>query len=237
MRGLTALTLTAGALLIVGCGKDNANDTGGQLTDAPAVPLVDASGKVIGEVHGGDSDNGARLLVDARGLPPGVHGILIHEIGLCQPPDFKSAGGHWNPTGKHHGSQNAQGAHMGDLENVTVGADGRLRVEIVVPGTYLRNAGRDVAPGSRQTLDACGAALVIHPDPDDYKSDPSGNSGARIACAVLGSPEPGAVPLARGANDAAAADMNATDMNATGPANQSAPANAAETNDSSNSAY
>jgi hypothetical protein len=92
-----------------------------------------------------------------------------------------------------HGGENPQGAHMGDLQNVTVASDGTLKVKVVVPGTYLRNAGRDTAAGASQILDASGAALVIHAQPDDYKTDPSGNSGDRIACAALGAPAPGAI--------------------------------------------
>lgn len=197
--------------------QDNAGS--GVLTEAPSVPLVDAKGQIIGEVQGGDSDRGARLLITARGLPPGTHGIHIHETGLCEPPDFKSAGGHWNPAAKQHGSENPNGAHMGDLQNITVGEDGNLKVEVFVPGTYLRNAGRDTPEGKVQILDQDGAAIVIHADADDYKTDPSGNSGARIACAVLGSPAPGS-------GVTAGDSVTANDMV---PANTAA-ANAANTN-------
>ena len=100
----------------------------------------------------------------------------LHQTGRCEAPGFASAGPHWNPTGKQHGSENPQGAHMGDLQNVTVEPDGSLSAEVAVPGG-----------AASPMLDANGAALVIHADPDDYKTDPSGNSGARIACAVLGS--------------------------------------------------
>jgi Cu-Zn family superoxide dismutase len=177
------------------------------------VPLVNASGEVIGQVRGGDSAKGAMLLVEARGLPAGIHGIHIHDVGACDPPGFESAGPHWNPLGRQHGTQNPRGPHMGDIQNVTVGADGRLRTEILVPGSYLRTSGRKA--GSYQILDLNGASLVIHAKPDDYKTDPSGNSGARIACAILGEPETGAMvtPQTGSTTPAPPAATNAVEAN------------------------
>jgi len=189
MRGLIYSIMFAGTLTLAACNSDRSGTR--PASEGPAVPLVNASGQIIGEVRGGDSDEGASLLVLARGLPPGEHGIHIHDAGLCDPPGFASAGPHWNPTNTQHGSQNAHGAHMGDLQNVTVASDGTLRVRIVVPGTYLSNGGRNAQPGAHEILDANGAALVIHAQADDNQTDPSGNSGDRIACAVLGGAEGG----------------------------------------------
>lgn len=110
------------------------------------------------------------IKVDAEGLPAGVHGIHLHAVGRCDGPKFESAGAHWNPAGKQHGKDNPQGAHLGDLPNLTAGADGKASASFAIDG--------DMA-------DADGTALVIHAKADDYKTDPSGNSGDRIACAVL----------------------------------------------------
>ena len=114
-----------------------------------------------------------RMTVHATGLSPGVHGVHIHAVGKCDAPDFASAGGHWNPTMKQHGANNPMGAHDGDLPNMTADAEGKASLTVAVQG-------------SRDALfDADGAAVVIHADPDDYTTDPSGKSGARIACGVL----------------------------------------------------
>ncbi len=117
-----------------------------------------------------------RLRVEASGLAQGVHGIHVHAVGRCDSPDFASAGPHWNPAGRQHGRDNPQGMHQGDLPNLTIGADGRGSIEVAVGG----------ATSMAGLLDADGAALVIHAAPDDYRTDPSGNSGARIACGVIG---------------------------------------------------
>ncbi|QNM82814.1 superoxide dismutase family protein [Sphingomonas sabuli] len=213
MRHILFWTATAAAAALVGGCDSNRAETDANIAandsdaavqastdDAPAVPMIDASGKVIGEVRSGDGPDGARLMIDARGLPPGEHGLHIHDAGLCELPDFKSAGGHWNPTGKKHGSGSADGAHLGDLSNVTVGADGVLRTDVAVAGTYLRTA----QPSAQAILGGDGAALVVHAKADDYKTDPSGDSGDRIACAVLGTAEAGSVSSTDASGTAAA---------------------------------
>jgi Cu-Zn family superoxide dismutase len=138
------------------------------------VPLVNALGAPIGTVRAWQTAGGVTLRVDASGLPHGVHGIHVHAVGRCDPPDFAGAGPHWNPAGKQHGFNNPAGHHAGDLYNVTVAANGVVGEAVTVPGA-----------GMASLIDADGAALVIHAAADDYVTDPSGNSGARIACAVL----------------------------------------------------
>jgi Cu-Zn family superoxide dismutase len=118
--------------------------------------------------------------LDARGVPLGLHGIHVHAVGRCQGPGFESAGPHWNPNGRRHGFNNPAGPHRGDLQNVTVTATGVLTESVTLAGTRLA-----------EMADADGSALVLHAARDDFTTDPSGNSGARIACAVISPPAGG----------------------------------------------
>jgi Cu-Zn family superoxide dismutase len=138
------------------------------------MPLVNTAGATIGSVRAWQTAGGVTLRIDASGLPHGVHGIHVHSVGRCDPPDFASAGPHWNPTGRKHGMNNPAGPHPGDLYNVSVAANGVLGEVVTIPGASMATL-----------IDADGASLVIHAAADDYVTDPSGNSGARIACAVL----------------------------------------------------
>ena len=182
-----------GAIMLAACGDagDGAEEAqGGPVEEAPAVSLVGPDGRILGEVRAGDSAQGAVLQVAAQGLPAGEHGMHIHDVGLCEGPAFESAGPHWNPENKQHGLHNPQGPHRGDLPNVTVGPDGRLEATVTVEGSNLR--GSRAYGFANQIIDQNGAALVIHAQPDDMRTDPSGNSGDRIACAVLGAGAPAA---------------------------------------------
>lgn len=118
-----------------------------------------------------------RIDVAVTDFAPGTYGIHVHAIGKCVAPDYQSAGGHWNPTAHQHGRDNPAGAHAGDLPNLVVGADGTGKLRLDVPGKLRGEGG---------LLDADGAAIVIHAQPDDYRTDPSGNSGSRLACGVFG---------------------------------------------------
>ena len=190
---INSIMPVAAALVLAGCGggQDNqqnqASEAGsGPIEQAPAVPLVNASGQRIGEVRGGDSAEGAVLQIVAQGLPAGTHGMHIHDVGLCEGPSFESAGPHWNPEDKQHGLHNPQGPHRGDLPNITVGEDGRFQGTVTVEGSNLQ--GSRAYGFANQLIDDNGAALVIHAGADDYRTDPSGDSGDRIACAALGAP-------------------------------------------------
>lgn len=141
--------------------------------------LVNASGQSIGSVRAWQTAGGGAFHIDASGLPHGVHGVHVHAVGRCDPPDFASAGPHWNPAGKKHGMNNPAGPHAGDMQNVEVAANGVLVTTLTLPNASL------TATGPEALLDADGAALVVHANADDYVTDPSGNSGPRIACAII----------------------------------------------------
>jgi superoxide dismutase, Cu-Zn family len=149
--------------------------------DVPGpIALQDPGGRLLANATVSD-DGGLRVRVEAAGLVAGTYGVHLHQIGLCEPPAFESAGPHWNPSGRQHGRLNPLGPHLGDLPNLIVGADGAGVLEFVIPGATLHR-------GERALLDRDGASLVVHTGPDDYRTDPSGNSGARLACGVVAAP-------------------------------------------------
>ncbi len=162
-------------LALAGCG--GASETRGAAPTATA-ELMDASGRDVGTAHLSEDGEGVRILLEVHGLTAGRKGVHIHETGNCEPPDFKSAGAHFNPAAKQHGTDNPQGPHAGDLPNIEVGKDGTGRLDTTTDRVTL-------GEGASSLFDADGSALVVHADPDDYKTDPSGNSGDRIACAVI----------------------------------------------------
>jgi len=144
------------------------------------VEFRDAKNQSVGEATLRDTPNGVLISLSLHGLPPGAHGFHVHAVGKCETP-FDSAGGHFNPSTKSHGFENARGPHAGDLPNLIVAADGTVQAEVIAGGVTLQTG-----PGA--LLDADGAALVVHSGPDDYTTDPAGNSGSRIACAVVQRP-------------------------------------------------
>ncbi|QBQ07187.1 superoxide dismutase family protein [Sporosarcina pasteurii] len=142
-------------------------------------PLINTEGTEMGEVTITEDNKGVTIRVVAEGLTPGTHGFHIHEKGECTPPTFESAGGHFNPTNKEHGFENPKGFHLGDLPNIQVEKDGTIDATVTTAEVTLQKGKEN------SILDEDGSTIMIHENADDYKTDPAGNAGDRIACAVI----------------------------------------------------
>jgi len=187
MRTTMAAALAA-TLAMAGCGGENDTDLGemeqDSLVEQPEeqaasatgarATLVDREGRQVATATLSQANGGVGLEVTATGIAAGEHGIHFHMVGQCDAASgFESAGDHQNPTGAQHGLDNPNGPHMGDLPNVSIGADSTGTLTQATP----------IAVDS--LFDADGSALVIHAQRDDQRTDPSGNSGDRIACGVI----------------------------------------------------
>jgi Cu-Zn family superoxide dismutase len=145
---------------------------------AATATLRDAQGKPVGTATLTPADGGVKISVTVSGVAPGLHGFHVHAVGKCEGPDFKSAGGHFNPASKEHGLENPKGSHAGDMPNLSVGPDGTGKGEFLARGASL-------GAGAGSLFHEGGTSVVLHAAPDDMKSDPAGNAGARIACGVV----------------------------------------------------
>lgn len=177
MRTRTSLILACLALAPLGCGMLNRGGSEPARSGTATATLRDQSGRTVGTATLTNTGQGVLVSASFTGLGAGTRAMHVHTTGLCT-PDFEAAGGHFNPDNRQHGYRNAQGAHAGDLPNLHVGANGSLTVDLLLPNVTL--------DGSRALLDGDGAALVVHANRDDYETEPSGNSGDRIACGVIG---------------------------------------------------
>ena len=140
--------------------------------------LKSADGKDVGAVELTQTPTGVLLKASVKGLPPGEHAFHVHAVGKCDPP-FDSAGGHFNPDGKKHGLMVLEGHHAGDMPNLHIPQSGELVVEVLNPAVTLEQGKPNSIFGPN------GTAIVIHARVDDYKTDPAGNAGGRIACGVI----------------------------------------------------
>ncbi|HYI93710.1 MAG TPA: superoxide dismutase family protein [Bryobacteraceae bacterium] len=169
------------ALLLVACAPNSASTEGqrARVADGAKVELKDKEGKKVGTLTvSAHSSGGVQINGPLTDLPPGVHGLHIHEKGECDGPSFESAGAHFNPTVKQHGELNPEGPHAGDLGNVRIDTNGMAQLSLLAERVTLNDS-----PNS--LLKPGGTSILVHAGPDDLKTDPSGGSGERIACGVV----------------------------------------------------
>ena len=174
--------------LLAGCGMFNEEtqteevvvETNAEVILVGNALMHNSEGEVIGEILLKQTEQGVQFTTLLNNLPPGgTHGIHVHEVGVCEAPSFESAGAHFNPEHKQHGIENENGPHAGDLPNIEIDEDGSAQLTFYSKAVTLKLN----EPNS--LFDEDGSSIVIHEKPDDYKTDPAGNSGARIACGVI----------------------------------------------------
>jgi len=190
-RSALAVSLLLAGTALAACSQ-KAEEPADNVAEPPAmaepsaapqtIALNGTDGRPVGTVTLNEDSNGVTIKVDASAIAAGTHGVHLHEKGLCEGPKFESAGAHWNPQSKQHGRDNPMGAHLGDLANFEIGQAGAATTSFTVAGVTMSGATKALA-------DADGTSLVVHAKADDYRTDPSGNSGDRVACAVLAPPK------------------------------------------------
>jgi len=173
-----AVVLVAVAARSPAAEKETPAAKGAGAANVAVAHLKNAQGQPVGEAILQETPNGVLVTLKLHGLPPGPHALHVHEHGRCDAP-FESAGGHFNPTKKHHGYESAQGPHAGDLPNVFVAENGEAAAQLLARNVTLAKG----KPNGLLTDD--GTALVVHAKPDDYETDPAGAAGDRIACGTV----------------------------------------------------
>lgn len=181
MKKRIALLCFLGSFIVAGLGLSSEAYASSHHTTTIEIKvnMINSKGESVGTASLTEQHDGVHIHVKAANLPAGTHGIHFHAVGKCEAPSFESAGSHFNTTKKEHGFNNPKGFHVGDLPNITVGADGTVDADIITKNVTLAKK------ADNSLLRSGGTAIVIHEKEDDYKTDPSGNSGSRIACGVI----------------------------------------------------
>jgi len=180
MRGVWVAAF--GMALAVGAGVSQAqtDETAKKPSNEVKVKLTTSQGQSAGVVIFKPVKQGVKMTVKLENIPFGQHAVHIHQNAVCDAPDFKAAGGHFNPMGKHHGFDNPEGHHAGDLPgNVSVGENHKGDASFV-----LKDISMDPNLPNSIFVNG-GTSVIVHEHADDEKTDPSGNSGNRIACGIV----------------------------------------------------
>lgn len=175
LKKYLSITLLFCCLITLGCSNQTANTVP---TTQTAV-IINRQNETIGTAVFSEKEKGVEIKINVSQLPPGVHGMHLHENGTCTAPDFQSAGGHFNPHNKKHGKKNPAGSHAGDLDNLIVNNEGKGHTTQMIHDVTLKKG------ESNSLLKPGGTSLIIHEKEDDMRTDPSGDSGDRIACGVI----------------------------------------------------
>ena len=179
LNAMIAAAMSLGAHSVYAAGSGSTPTATPANLESVAVDMKDAKGASVGTAWISPKEGkGISIQLDLHGLPAGIHAIHIHEKASCVGPDFKSAGGHFSPGHMMHGELSKKGPHAGDLPNIEVGADGTVK-------TTLDDNHADLGAAMKSLQKGAGTALVIHAKADDYKSQPAGDSGDRIACGEI----------------------------------------------------
>lgn len=177
------VAIVVGITLLSGCNilevPEEKIPTTAKETVLASAQVNDVQGKSLGIINLQEADKGVLISLHLENIPAGERAIHIHEAGRCEPPAFDTAGAHFNPMNKEHGHNNPKGYHLGDLPNITADADGKVELEFLAEGLTLQK------DALNSLIDQNGSAFIIHEKADDYVTDPSGNSGKRIACGIV----------------------------------------------------